>query len=153
MKTKRLTPSFVEYIPESINEGTIYISMAYTTATHKCACGCGTEIVTPISPTGWQLYFDGERVTLTPSIGNWSLPCRSHYLIVKNEIRVAGQMSREAIDIGRIRDKRQRIAYYNGDKQLPRTDMPQPQEAQRINEQTAISRQSLFEIVLSWFRK
>ncbi len=33
------------------NERTLYISIPYVTAAHKCPCGCGEEIVTPLSPT------------------------------------------------------------------------------------------------------
>jgi hypothetical protein len=52
-------------------------------------CGCGNEVVTPISPTGWTLNFYGDSVSLSPSIGNWSFKCRSHYFITKNKIRHA----------------------------------------------------------------
>jgi len=37
-------------------------------------------VVTPLSPTGWSLIFDGETVSLYPSIGNWNFPCRSQRL-------------------------------------------------------------------------
>lgn len=42
---------FVEYIPDTIEENIIYISISYSTAIHLCACGCGKEVVTPLSPT------------------------------------------------------------------------------------------------------
>ena len=51
------------------------------------ACGCGKEVVTPIRPNKWTLSFDGESVSLSPSIGSWSLECQSHYFIRKNRIR------------------------------------------------------------------
>jgi hypothetical protein len=35
----------------------------------------------PISPADWQLAYDGDTVSLTPSIGNWGFPRRSHYWI------------------------------------------------------------------------
>jgi hypothetical protein len=47
----------------------------------KCCCGCGHEVVTPFSPTDWKLTFDCVSVSLYPSIGNWSPPCRAHYFI------------------------------------------------------------------------
>jgi hypothetical protein len=53
---------FVEYISRELKEQTLYISIEFATATHKCFCGCGAEVVTPISPVGWQLTFDGETV-------------------------------------------------------------------------------------------
>jgi hypothetical protein len=38
----------------------------------------------PLSPTDWKLTFDGVSVSLHPSDGNWSFPCRSHYRIEYN---------------------------------------------------------------------
>ena len=74
-----LDTEFVMSIPDSLAERTLYVSMEYATVTHKCCCGCGLEVVTPLSPTDWKLTFDGVSVSLDPSIGNWSFPCRSHY--------------------------------------------------------------------------
>lgn len=68
----RLRHEFVEFIPDDLEEGVIYISIQYATATHLCACGCGAEVITPISPTDWELTFNGSSVSLSPSIGNWS---------------------------------------------------------------------------------
>jgi len=94
MKTNYLIHKFVEYIPEKKEEGILYISIKYCIAVHKCACGCGQEVVTPISPTDWQLYFDGETVSLSPSIGNWNFDCHSHYWIKKNCIIEATSLSK-----------------------------------------------------------
>jgi Family of unknown function (DUF6527) len=77
---------FTEFIPEKIEDNTIYISIEFCTAIHKCVCGCGNEVVTPISPTDWQLSFDGKSISLYPSIGNWSFNCKSHYWIKKSQI-------------------------------------------------------------------
>ena len=59
--------------------------MDYATATHLCACGCGTKVVTPLGRAGWVLTFDGT-ITLRPSVGNGQLPCRSHYLISRDQV-------------------------------------------------------------------
>jgi len=77
---------FVHYIPEQLEPGTIYISIDYATAVHICCCGCGEQVVTPFNPTDWKLIFDGETISLYPSIGNWKFKCRSHYWINKNII-------------------------------------------------------------------
>ena len=84
---KTLKHKFVDIIPDDIEEGVIYISILYSTAIHKCCCGCGSEVITPFSPTQWSLIFDGESVTLDPSIGNWSFKCKSHYFIKNNKIK------------------------------------------------------------------
>lgn len=99
-----LRHEFVEFIPDELASNTIYISIAFATVAHRCCCGCGNEVVTPLSPTDWQLTFDGETVSLYPSIGNWSFPCQSHYWIVRNGIRWAEQWSEEKIAAGRARD-------------------------------------------------
>jgi len=80
---------FVEFIPDELEDGILYISLKYCTAIHKCVCGCGNEVVTPISPTDWLLSFDGKTISLYPSIGNWNFKCRSHYWITNNEIILA----------------------------------------------------------------
>lgn len=82
----KMEHKFVEFIPDELEDGTLYISITYATVLHKCGCGCGNEVVTPLSPSDWQLTFNGETISLFPSIGNWSFPCRSHYWIRKNEV-------------------------------------------------------------------
>jgi len=85
---------FVEHIPEEISTGILYISTTYGTAIHKCCCGCNNDVVTPFSPTDWKLTFDGETVSLSPSIGNWSFKCKSHYFLRNNRVvwcQVAGK--------------------------------------------------------------
>lgn len=100
----KLTHQFVEFIPERLQDGVLYVSVAYATAAHKCCCGCGHEVVTPLTPTDWKLIFDGETVSLDPSIGNWSFPCKSHYWIRCNNVQWAERWTREQIDAGRVRD-------------------------------------------------
>lgn len=112
MRIPELKPEFVEYIPDVIEEGRLYISIPYTTAIHLCCCGCGHEVVTPLSPRDWRLTFDGEGVSLHPSIGNWSFSCRSHYWITNNKILSAIQWSKEQIDAGRERDAGARANYF-----------------------------------------
>jgi hypothetical protein len=82
----KLTYEFVKNIPDRLEYGKIYISIEYTVAIHKCACGCGKEVVMPLSPTDWKLIYDGKTVSFYPSIGNWSFACRSHYWIKNNQV-------------------------------------------------------------------
>jgi len=113
---RTLSHQFVQFIPEQLQEGVLYVSTVYATATHRCFCGCGREVVTPLSPTDWKLTFDGETVSLSPSIGNWSFPCRSHYWIEANEVQWSGEMSQKAIDAGRSRDRQLKAAYFGGER-------------------------------------
>lgn len=103
---------FVECIPKDLEDRTIYISIPYGTASHRCCCGCGYRVVTPLSPTGWTLSFNGESVSLRPSIGNWSFPCRSHYFITRNTVEWARPLSDEEIEDGRAFDRVARDKYY-----------------------------------------
>ena len=97
MKRNSIDFEFVEYVPRELQEGTLYISTTYATAVHRCCCGCGSKITTPLAPSEWSLTFDGGTVSLSPSIGNWSFPCQSHYWIRRNEIVWAGRMTPEQI--------------------------------------------------------
>lgn len=101
-----ITPVFVEFVPEKLEEGKIYISQPYLTASHYCACGCGHRVVTPLKPKakGWRLTTDGDLVTLWPSIGNWSFPCRSHYWIKRNRIVPSYPMTPEEVEAARSLD-------------------------------------------------
>src|SRR2546428_1364641 len=107
-----LAYEFVEFIPDELKERTLYISHTYCTAVHKCCCGCGREVVTPLSPTGWQLTFDGKTVSLYPSIGSWSLPCQSHYFITKNKVVWAPKWTKKQIARGRALELRAKENYY-----------------------------------------
>lgn len=104
---------FVEYIPDELKDGTIYVSIRFATAVHKCCCGCGNKVVTPLSPTDWKLAFDGETISLDPSIGNWSFDCKSHYWIIRNKTKWDHQWSRKKIDMGRARDRLAKKTYFD----------------------------------------
>lgn len=87
MKRYKLKPLFVEYMPEFLEDGILYISLLFDTVIHKCCCGCGGEVVTPGQPNGWQLTVtENNLVSLMPSIGNWQFKCKSHYWIKSNEV-------------------------------------------------------------------
>jgi hypothetical protein len=109
-----IRPEFVEFVPKELEEGVLYISIPYRTAVHRCACGCGSRITTPIRPHQWRLTYDGESVSLSPSIGNWSYPCQSHYWIARNDIAWSKKFSKEKIASVRARDKADRDRYNRG---------------------------------------
>lgn len=84
MKQKMYKHLFVDSIPATLQDGVLYISIKHHIASHLCACGCGHRVDTPIAPDEWRLTYDGESVSLWPSIGNFDIPCRSHYFITNN---------------------------------------------------------------------
>lgn len=89
MAPTRLDHTFVDEIPEHLRPGVCYITLRYATAAHLCPCGCGHEVTTPLSPTDWTLTFNGETVSLHPSISNRICPRHSHYWIKQNHIQWA----------------------------------------------------------------
>ena len=112
-----LSAEFVEFLPDQLSEGVLYISIPYATTAHACACGCKREVVAPLSSTDWRLIFDGETVSLEPSIGNWSFVCQSHYWIERNQILEAERWSAADIDRGRESDRLRKARRY-GDASL-----------------------------------
>ena len=86
MRVEVFRVEHVEFIPKPLVEGVLYISKRFATASHLCACGCGEKVVTPINPADWQLHDRNGLVTLSPSIGNWSYACQSHYFIRNNRV-------------------------------------------------------------------
>jgi hypothetical protein len=134
----RIEHEFVDFIPRELKKRTLYISIEFATATHKCFCGCGSDVVTPISPVGWQLTFDGETVSLSPSVGSWSLKCKSHYWIRCNLVQWAGEISPEQIVEVRRRDDRDRLRHYGAPvvavepAPSPTTELPAPRRRPRF---------------------
>lgn len=109
---KTMQHKFVDNIPEILEEGILYISIPFETVIHKCCCGCGNEVVTPLSPSQWKLTFDGVSITIDPSIGNWSLNCRSHYFISENSIVWLYKYSKKEIENVRKVDFDDNLKYY-----------------------------------------
>jgi hypothetical protein len=121
MRLTSIRPQFVDFIPRELEEGILYISERYRTASHKCACGCRERVVTPLSPVDWQLQRENDLVTLRPSIGNWNYACRSHYWIRKNQIRWGKTLTLEEISLVQARDvadKAQYIEQLNRQREL-----------------------------------
>lgn len=111
-RTKHLKHVFVEYIPDEPEPGALYVSIEYATTVHLCCCGCGLEVVAPLSPTDWRLVFDGESVSLEPSIGNWAFPCRSHYWVRRSQVVWAERWSQQQVETGREIDREAKRGHY-----------------------------------------
>lgn len=109
---RRIRHEFVGLAPKVLEEGVLYVSVEYGSAVHNCFCGCGVKVATPFTPTDWKMTFDGDTVSLSPSVGNWELPCRSHYVIKRDVVHWAGDMTREEIEGGRAADRQRKAVYY-----------------------------------------
>lgn len=130
-KVTALTHEFVDFIPDRLQEAKLYISLEYATVAHKCCCGCGKEVVTPLSPTDWKLSFDGQTVTLDPSVGNWSFPCQSHYWVRNNSVQWAPRWSKERIEKGRVHDRLAKEQYFKGPAPAASISRERPRETSR----------------------
>lgn len=119
-----IRPEFVEFVPKELEEGILYVSIPYSTTVHKCACGCGSKIALPISPAKWRFLWDGDTISLWPSVGNWSYPCQSHYWIEQSNIEWASKMSHEKIEANRARDKADRERYLKSRSEPVTTQAP-----------------------------
>ena len=103
----------VEYIPREPKPGVLYVAEEFGAAVHLCACGCGSKVSTPLGPTEWTLEEIAGRASLTPSVGNWQLPCRSHYWILEGKIIWSGEWSPSQIAVGRHLEEERRRSYYD----------------------------------------
>jgi hypothetical protein len=113
MRNQTLHHRFVRTVPRDLEPGVLYISTDYATAVHSCCCGCGERVVTPFTPTDWRMTFDGETVSIHPSVGNWNQKCRSHYVIQRNMVLESGVWSNNQIEAERRRDKKAKAAHFN----------------------------------------
>ena len=141
-----LKHEFVEFIPAELQERTLYISIRFATVSHLCACGCKNKVVTPLKPTQWKFVFDGKTISLHPSVGNWSFPCRSHYWVRNNRIQWAEDWSKQRIEAGRASDRRAQERYYA-------TSEPHAQEilAEEPSEQTIVK--GLRQKIRRWWKR
>ena len=80
LRKEKIQPIYVEFIPEFLEYGKIYISKEYSTSTHLCLCGCGEKCVLPLTESEWILEDFQGIITLKPSILQ-RFNCKSHYII------------------------------------------------------------------------
>ena len=105
MRTQWWNARWVEDMPPVLEPGHLYISIKHRLTEHLCACGCGTEVSLPLGRSEWRIEYDGDSVSIRPSVGNWRLPCRSHYVIDENATLWCESWSEEDVATGRMRDR------------------------------------------------
>lgn len=99
----RIRHQFTDRFPPELEPGVLYVSMEFRTTTHLCPCDCGNVVTLPLRPTAWRIAYDGETIAMSPSVGNWSFPCRSHYWIRNSEIHWAADWTDDQVDAERRR--------------------------------------------------
>lgn len=125
----RFEHQFVKSTPRDLSPGVLYVSLEYCTMLHLCACGCNRKVVTPLSPNDWSMTFNGKTITVNPSIGSWSLPCQSHYVIKCSKVVWAAKWSDAQISKGREADlirKGRRVVREKIDMQIPSNEQELP---------------------------
>lgn len=140
----QLEHRFVEHLPESLQPGILYISIEFGSVAHSCCCGCGEEIVTPLTPTDWRIVYDGESITLAPSVGNWNLPCRSHYIIKQGRAIEALPWTDEQVVSEQQRDRMAKARYYQR--------KPDHTEPIAPTEPTPLPKTGLWNRAMQWLR-
>lgn len=132
VKMEKIKLLRVQFLPKKLEEGFLYVSEEYGIAGHLCPCGCKNKIMTPLDPSEWSFQEASDGPTLYPSIGNWQLPCMSHYWITNGDIEWSYEWSEEEILAGRVLEERKRKAYYR--------DL-----------ETKQTKKSIFREILDWF--
>lgn len=83
IKKVPITPVFVQFIPDILEDNHVYITLEYESSTHKCLCGCGNINILPLHKDGWTLEVSpSNKVTFSPSILHPK--CMAHYVIQNN---------------------------------------------------------------------
>lgn len=118
--------SFSELLPAQLEPGVLYVSMEYAVTKHLCASGCGEVVVLPLHPRQWTLIYDGEAVTVDPSIGTVGLACGSHYWIRRSHVVWARPLTAEQTHERQHRDRHDVRRY------LEPGLVPEPQPVQEL---------------------
>lgn len=108
--TDRFTHGCEEFLPDELDEGVLYVSLRYSIVVHLCACGCRTKVFCALDPSDYKITFDGQSISMWPSIGNWDFHCRSHYIIRRGQVQWVPAISYAAVTAGSRSDKKAKDA-------------------------------------------
>jgi hypothetical protein len=138
-RVDRLKAVFVDEIPDTLEDGILYVCEECYVALHNCACGCGEEVSTPLVRTEYTLTVHAGEASIWPSIGNHDFACKSHYVIRRGKIVWAGLMSRAEIEYGRAKDRA-----------LKRPPTPKPVEVPVIPPRADATKAGSIRAVINW---
>ena len=91
------------------------------------------------------MTFDGETVSLNPSIENWTLRCRSHYVIKRGQVIEAGPWTDKQVEAERNRDRIAKAKYY-------RTTDPIQSAGESLTQKKMLRVQALTTRVKCWLQ-
>lgn len=147
MKLQRLQHQFVDFIPEKLEPGTLYVSLEYNTTNHLCACGCGSEVVTILGPVDSSITYNGRGVSISTSIGNSNFPCKSHYWIEDNRVVWEARMTPQLTALSRAKDKALKAREYGTERPVTGAQAPAEPAAARATPSATVERPQ------SWWRR
>lgn len=75
----------VDRVPKEMEECVVYHSEEFELAGLRCACGCGHR-VTLLVPDSHQVIDQAGWARVSPSIGVFDAPCRSHFIITASGV-------------------------------------------------------------------
>lgn len=58
----------------------------------------------PLNDIEWELTGTEDRPSLDPSVGNWNLDCKSHYVVRQGRVQWRRRFSQSEIEVVRDRD-------------------------------------------------
>ena len=58
------------------------------------------------------MTFDGESITMKPSVNNSGFECESHYFILRNRVKWAPRLHPYRVATVRLNDRKAKDAYY-----------------------------------------
>ncbi|WP_225753165.1 DUF6527 family protein [Actinotalea sp. Marseille-Q4924] len=108
---RTITHVLVDSVPKVLAPHTLYVCPGYDLVVHLCLCGCATKVVTPLGPAEWSVRLEDDTISLTPSIGNGALACRSHYWITRSRVRWLPQITARQHAVAAARDDRDMAAH------------------------------------------
>ena len=129
-RVSELRPLFVECFPDEFESGILYVSMKYAICGHLCVCGCGEKVITPLSPKQWKIAYNGEDVTLYPSIGNYAFACQSHYFLTNGNIIWVGERD---VEKGKRKKKGLLAKLFNSKKDKKNGNKTRSKKDRKIN--------------------
>jgi hypothetical protein len=113
VRLQRIQHQFVEFVPEKLEPGKLYVSAWSTTPRTTCApAGAAYEVVTILGPADSSITYNGRGVSISTSIGNSNFPCKSHYWIEDNRVLWESRMTPQLTAFSRARDKAAKAREY-----------------------------------------
>jgi hypothetical protein len=110
-KITEISHVFVDSAPPVLEPAVLYVSVKYRAIVHLCLCGCNEKVFLNLDadPDSWSFTFDGRTISVHDSVGNFGIPCRSHYIVRNNRViwlsPLLGIDPKRALEEGRRRAK------------------------------------------------